>query len=113
MFQNTKFVLLISTRLLLSQIREGLYYNPYFPGQAIAMAPPLYDEQIEFDDGVFCRLLFSLVAVYVRSPLCHFYPTGTPATVSQMAKDVVTFLTWAAEPEHDDRKRIGFKVSLG
>jgi ubiquinol-cytochrome c reductase cytochrome c1 subunit len=29
--------------------------------------------------------------------------------MSQMAKDVVTFLTWASEPEHDDRKRMGFK----
>eukprot|EP00055_Hartaetosiga_balthica_P007278 m.24748 g.24748 ORF g.24748 m.24748 type:complete len:297 (+) comp5694_c0_seq1:72-962(+) len=61
-----------------------LYFNPYFPGQAIAMAPPLYDDQIEFEDG-------------------------TPATMSQMAKDVVTFLTWTAEPEHDTRKRLGMK----
>ena len=27
-----------------------------------------------------------------------------------MAKDVVTFLTWASEPEHDDRKRMGMKA---
>lgn len=67
------------------KLREGLHYNPYFSGQAIGMAPPLYDEQIEFEDG-------------------------TPATVSQMAKDVATFLTWAAEPEHDDRKRMGMKA---
>eukprot|EP01147_Barroeca_monosierra_P001426 gene1426-4587_t len=69
------------------EIRDGLYYNPYFPGQAIAMAPPLYDDQIEYDDG-------------------------TPATMSQMAKDVVTFLTWCAEPEHDDRKRMGMKAIM-
>lgn len=32
-------------------MREGLYYNPYFPGQAVAMAPPIYNEVLEFDDG--------------------------------------------------------------
>lgn len=32
-------------------VREGLYYNPYFPGQAVAMAPPIYNEVLEFDDG--------------------------------------------------------------
>lgn len=32
-------------------LREGLYFNPYFPGQAIAMAPPIYNEILEFDDG--------------------------------------------------------------
>lgn len=32
-------------------LREGLYFNSYFPGQAIAMAPPIYDEVLEFDDG--------------------------------------------------------------
>ena len=26
-----------------------------------------------------------------------------------MAKDVTTFLAWAAEPEHDDRKLMGAK----
>ena len=35
---------------------------------------------------------------------------GTPATSSQMAKDVVNFLSWAAEPEHDDRKKMGMQV---
>lgn len=35
-------------------VREGLYYNPYFPGQAVAMAPPIYNEVLEFDDGEEC-----------------------------------------------------------
>ena len=29
-----------------------------------------------------------------------------------MAKDVVTFLAWAAEPEHDERKKIGLKAVI-
>lgn len=37
---------------------------------------------------------------------------GTPATTSQMAKDVVTFLNWAAEPEHDIRKQYGIKAVI-
>lgn len=68
-------------------LREGLYYNPYFPGQAVGMAPPIYNEVLEFDDG-------------------------TPATMSQVAKDVCTFLRWASEPEHDQRKRMGLKVLM-
>jgi ubiquinol-cytochrome c reductase cytochrome c1 subunit len=29
-----------------------------------------------------------------------------------MAKDVTTFLSWAAEPEHDERKKIGIKAVI-
>ena len=65
-------------------VREGLHYNPYFPGGAIAMPKMLVDGGVEYEDG-------------------------TPATESQMAKDVCTFLSWAAEPEHDDRKLMGVK----
>jgi len=65
---------------------DGQHYNPYFPGGLISMAPPLYNEIIEYSDG-------------------------TPATVSQLAKDVCTFLRWSAEPEHDERKRLAIKVA--
>ena len=41
------------------------------------------------------------------------YPDGTPATASQMAKDVSVFLAWASEPDSDDRKRAGLKWILG
>jgi len=69
----------------LPPMKEGAYYNPYFSGGSIGMPPPLMDEAVE-------------------------YPDGTPATVSQMAKDVVTFLAWAAEPEMEERKLLGIRV---
>jgi len=33
------------------ELIEGLYFNPYFIGQAIGMAPPIYNEVLEYDDG--------------------------------------------------------------
>ena len=38
------------------------------------------------------------------------YEDGTPATASQMAKDVVEFLNFTAEPEMDQRKKMGVAV---
>lgn len=66
----------------------GLHYNPYFPGGSIAMEQQIFDGKVEYEDG-------------------------TPATASQMAKDVSVFLAWAAEPEHDKRKKLGLKLCLG
>jgi len=84
--QNYIFSLLLGYREAPAgiSIREGLHYNPYFPGGAIAMPKMLNDEGVEYDDG-------------------------TPATEAQQAKDVVTFLQWAAEPEQDERKLMGIK----
>jgi ubiquinol-cytochrome c reductase cytochrome c1 subunit len=65
----------------------GTYYNQYFAGNHIKMPPPLNPNQVKFADG-------------------------TPATVPQMAHDVATFLNWAAEPDLDERHRMGFKVVL-
>ena len=36
---------------MLAQVREGLYYNPYFTGGAIAMPKMLADGGVEYDDG--------------------------------------------------------------
>jgi ubiquinol-cytochrome c reductase cytochrome c1 subunit len=69
------------------ELREGQNFNPYYPGGAIGMAPPIYNEIVEFEDG-------------------------TPATQSQVAKDVCTFLTWAASPEHDMRKKMAIKAFM-
>ncbi|KAJ3624955.1 hypothetical protein MTP99_018544 [Tenebrio molitor] len=67
-------------------LREGQYYNPYFPGGAISMAQALFNEVLEYEDG-------------------------TPATASQLAKDVATFLKWTGEPEFDDRKVMAIKAT--
>ena len=40
------------------------------------------------------------------------YNDGTKATEEQMAKDVVTFLTWVSEPHLEARHKTGFKVIL-
>ena len=42
---------MLTTSPWLLQVREGLYYNPYFPGGAIAMPKMLADEGTEYDDG--------------------------------------------------------------
>ncbi len=33
------------------KLEEGQHYNPYFAGGVIGMAPPLYNEIIEYEDG--------------------------------------------------------------
>ncbi len=35
------------------QLREGLHYNPFYPGGAISMARVLYDGLVEYEDGMF------------------------------------------------------------
>jgi cytochrome c1 len=69
------------------EIRAGLYYNPYMAGGKIAMPVPLLEELVEYSDG-------------------------TEATVEQMSMDVTHFLNWTAEPELEQRKRMGFMVLI-
>jgi ubiquinol-cytochrome c reductase cytochrome c1 subunit len=69
------------------QMQDGMSYNKYFAGHQIGMPPPLQDGRVTYADG-------------------------TPATVEQMAHDVVTFLTWAANPEMVERKQIGWRWVL-
>jgi len=66
---------------------EDPNWNAYFPGHKIAMAKPLTDGQVDYTDG-------------------------TPATLDQYAKDVASFLYWAAEPTLEDRKSLGIKVMI-
>ena len=66
---------------------DGVYYNKYMIGNKIKMSAPLSDGIIDYTDG-------------------------TEATADQMAKDVTTFLAWAAEPELEERHRTGIKVII-
>lgn len=68
-------------------LSEGQHYNKYMAGHIIAMAPPLSDGVVAYEDE-------------------------TPQTVEQYARDVAEFLTWAAEPEMEERKRTGIKVLI-
>jgi ubiquinol-cytochrome c reductase cytochrome c1 subunit len=70
------------------KMQTGMNYNEYFQGHQIAMPPPLTtDGQVTYADG-------------------------TKATIPQMAQDVTTFLAWAAEPNLNERHRMGAKVIL-
>ena len=48
------------------QIREGLHYNPYFPGGAIAMPKMLIDGAVEYEDGTPA----TEAQVLIQSPIC-------------------------------------------
>ena len=69
------------------ELDEGVYYNKYMSGNRIKMLAPLSDGLVEYSDG-------------------------TQSTTAQMAKDVTTFLVWAAEPHLESQHRMGFKVII-
>ena len=66
-------------------LADGMNYNAAFPGHQIAMPKPLNGDDVKFADG-------------------------TQATIEQEARDVVQFMAWAAEPNLEDRHRIGIQV---
>ncbi len=66
---------------------DSMNYNTAFSGSQIAMAQPLRDKQVTYADG-------------------------TAPTLSNYAADVSAFLAWAADPSHDERKRMGWQVIL-
>ncbi|HQT77559.1 MAG: cytochrome c1 [Rhodospirillales bacterium 20-64-7] len=69
------------------KVQDGLYYNKMFPGHQIHMPPPLQNGSVDYTDG-------------------------TSNALNQEAHDVVTFLSWAANPEMVERKQIGVRVIL-
>ncbi len=62
-------------------------WNLYYPGHKIAMPQPITDGRVEYKDG-------------------------TPSTVANYAKDVASFLSWAAEPTLVERKKTGLRVMV-
>lgn len=64
-----------------------LYENTAFPGGWIAMAPPLYEDQMVYVDGA-------------------------SNTMEAVAEDVSAFLMWTAEPKMMARKQTGFVAVL-
>ncbi len=75
-----------------AEVPDGKYYNHYFPGNAIGMAPPLQDGLVTYEAGEG--------------------GTAVPMTVDQYSRDVAAFLMWVAEPHLVDRKETGFKVII-
>jgi ubiquinol-cytochrome c reductase cytochrome c1 subunit len=69
------------------KLQDGMNYNKMFPGHQIAMPQPLQDGSVEYADG-------------------------TNTSIDQESRDVVTFLSWAANPEMVERKQIGVRVVL-
>ena len=69
------------------ELGEGMYYNKWKEGYQIAMAQPLDEGYVDYDDG-------------------------TENTLTQLAEDITTFLVWSAEPELEERKKLGIKVIL-
>ncbi|HVZ08756.1 cytochrome c1 [Rhodopila sp.] len=68
-------------------VADGTFYNRVFPGHQIKMPQPLQDGTVTYTDG-------------------------TPNNLNQEAHDVVTFLSWAANPEIVERKQMGVKAIL-
>ena len=67
--------------------KDDPQWNLYFPGHRIAMPQPITDGAVEYKDG-------------------------TKPTLDNYSRDVAAFLSWAAEPNLAERKRIGLRVMI-
>jgi ubiquinol-cytochrome c reductase cytochrome c1 subunit len=68
-------------------LMQGQHWNKAMPGHIIAMAQPISDGMVSYEDG-------------------------TEGTLHNYAHDVATFLTWAAEPHMEARKRMGTRAFI-
>jgi ubiquinol-cytochrome c reductase cytochrome c1 subunit len=66
---------------------DDLQWNLYYPGHRIAMPQPITNGAVDYKDG-------------------------TPPTLDNYAKDIAAFLSWAAEPNLVERKRMGLGVMI-
>ena len=71
----------------MEQAGSVLYGNKLYPGGWIAMAQPLWGDDVEYMDG-------------------------TEASLEQESEDVSAFLMWAAEPKLNARKETGFRAVI-
>jgi len=62
-------------------------WNLYYPGHKIAMPQPITDGAVDYKDG-------------------------TPKTLDNYSRDIAAFLSWAAEPNLNERRRIGLGVMI-
>ncbi len=72
------------------RVNEGMNYNLAFPGNQLAMPPPLAkDNFVEYQPDA-----------------------GTKGSLDQNAHDITAFLAWASDPTLDSRKELGWQVLL-
>ena len=82
-------------------VPPGAYFNSYFPSDVAAAWSGPKDK---VPPGGFLKMPFQLTPGRVT------FDDGTKSTTEQQAHDVVTFLTWASEPNTEERKQTGMAV---
>ena len=70
-----------------TELMTGQHWNKVMSGHIIAMAQPISDGMVSYEDG-------------------------TEGTLHQYAMDVSTFLTWASEPQMEARKKMGVRALI-
>jgi cytochrome c1 len=70
------------------KLADGMNFTTAFPGNQIAMIPPLTDGRVKYQSK------------------------EVPQTVEQYSTDVTAFLAWAADPRLEERKSMGWVVML-